>query len=344
MLAVFQYTPPDVARTIEKGQAMFSFSPAIPSRSDLDWCWYLRRQGRAGEAIERVLHNIGVMHPGGWADWSASSLTDTGSPVEVVFSTHDKAVTLTTEVDNPSHDPNTRFGQVCRIMADLGGTPPDAALRDVISAAQGAAKLHYGARLGLRHDGNTLSTMLFAELPTAASDLSTLMSQAPFEPILQTLGPSARTTMLGYDGTTRKVTIFCEADGVKRTILPALCGPAQVSPDVLSMSIDGMTDAAPSIDLPTQKLRFSYTIGATEFLPTLSLAFSSKALFGTDDAIERRVRACSFAKQAHYTQLLENLPVAPKGIAHHGDIHMTARKDAAPAMSINVAAPWDYSG
>lgn len=319
---------------------MFNLAPAIPARSDLEWCWYLRRHGRAGDALERVLHDIGVMDPGGWAQWQPSTLTDTGSPIAVVFSTGDDALALTTEVEDPKNDPATRFARVCEIIKMIGGNAPSTAFRDVISAAQGSADLEYGARLGLRHDGKKLHTVLYAEIPEAASDLSALVSETPFTPILQDYGPSARATMVAYDTQTKRMTIHCEADNVKRTILPALCLPAQVSPDVLSMSIDGMTDGPPRIDLPTSKLGFSYTIDDNGNLPVLALSFNSKELFKDDYTIEKRVRACGGNKLPTYTSLIEHLPVAPVGTTHHGNFTMTARQNAAPTLSINVAAPW----
>ena len=64
---------------------MFELAPTYPSRSDLDWCWYLRKQGAMGEAVERILHDVGVMNPSGWADWQPSTLTNTGAPVAMNF-------------------------------------------------------------------------------------------------------------------------------------------------------------------------------------------------------------------------------------------------------------------
>ncbi len=325
---------------------MFNFAPAIPSRSDLDWCWYLRRQGQPGEALERALHNIGVMDPGGWADWKPSTLTDTGAPVEMAFSATQTALQLTTEVGDPGADRTRRVAQVCKIIADLGGTAPTAALRDVISAAQGTADLRYGAWLGLRQAGTRLDTMLYAELPADAADLSTLMSPAPFSAVLDELGGDAHATMLGYDGRTGQVTIYCEAHNVMRSVLPALAEPAQVSADVLSLSIDGLTEGMPSMALPTSKLGFSYTMTGDETPPQLTLYFSSRDLFGTDAAISRRIKACGGHALTGYAALADNQPPAPIGQTHHGKIGMTARQNAAPVLSVGVAAPWfcDFVG
>lgn len=103
---------------------MFRFAHAISSRKDLDWCWFLRGQGRVGELLERALHDIGVMEPNGWADWAPSTMTQTGAPVELTFDQDETGLRILTEVADPASDPVNRLSQVYRTMAQLGGTPP----------------------------------------------------------------------------------------------------------------------------------------------------------------------------------------------------------------------------
>ncbi|WP_019955884.1 hypothetical protein [Yoonia vestfoldensis] len=114
---------------------MVSFSPAIPSRSDIGWCSFLRRLGGSGDAVERVLHDIGVMDHSGWADWRPSAMTRTGAPTEVIFTADSPALRITTEVDDPAKPPQDRMDKACRIMTDLGDTLPDSTLRDILAAA-----------------------------------------------------------------------------------------------------------------------------------------------------------------------------------------------------------------
>jgi hypothetical protein len=305
----------------------------------LDWCWYLRRQGKAGEAFERILHNIGVMHPGGWADWKPSTLTDTGAPVAMTFTKDDNALELTTEVGDPSGDPTNRVNDVCKIMAELGANVPSAALRDVISAAQSDANLRYGARLGLRHDGKQCEPTLYAELPAAAADLSGLMSPAPFTAALNALGDKVRTTMLAFHGKTGQVTIYWVIDGADRATLAQLAAPAEVSSDALALAIDEMTGTGTPTSLPTQKLGFSYTTGK-DGPPELALYFSAKHMFGLDPMIEKHVRACGGDTMRAYTNLMDIQYAAPAGQTNHGLVGMAARKNAEPVLSISVAAPW----
>lgn len=319
---------------------MFALAPAYPSRSDLDWCWYLRKQGAMGDAVERILHDIGVMNPGGWADWQPSTLTNTGAPAALNFIQDEAGLELTMDVADPASDPTNRVSKVCKIITRLGGTPPSAALRDVISAAQGDAKLRYGARLGIRQSKAGLQTMLYAELPAAAGDLSSLMSSAKVSPVLKDLGDQAHTTMLGYDGTTGQVTQYWVIEGADRTVLPKLAAPANVDADRLSTAIDKLTDSAPELTLPVRKLGFSYATAPNGGPPELALYLSAQQLFGNDAAVEQRIRACGVERLQGYANLMEILSPAPAGQTHHGLIRMTAREQADPMLAISVAAAW----
>jgi hypothetical protein len=280
------------------------------------------------------------MHPGGWADWQPSTLTDTGAPVEMTFRSNQPGLELTTEVGNPAADPANRVSNVCKIMSDLGANLPTRALRDVISAAQGDAKLRYGARLGLHHDGKRCHTMLYAELPAAAADLSSLMSPAPFTPVLEELGDRARTTMLGFNGTTKQVTVYWVADGVDRSILPKLTASTNVGPDALGRAIDSLTETANQIALPTRKLGFSYTVPGAQTPQELTLHFSAKHMFGNDSTAEKRARAFGGNTMSAYANLMDIQYDAPAGHMRHGLIAMKARQNAGPILSIGVAAPW----
>ena len=50
---------------------MFELAPAYPSRSDLDWCWYLRKQGASGLPVDRYHYLLN------W-DWSDPTMPKHG--------------------------------------------------------------------------------------------------------------------------------------------------------------------------------------------------------------------------------------------------------------------------
>lgn len=318
---------------------MFEFAPAIPSRSDLDWCWYLRREGQIGEALERVLHDIGVIHPGGWANWYPSTMTDTGAPVEMHFTADQTALCVRTEVEDPSKNPSSRLAKACDLITRLGGAPPHAALLDVICTAQGAADLRFGAWLGLHQCADKLGTTLYAELPGAAADLIELL---PTPQIISTLAPFNETvsmTMLGYTSATDEVTLYFETMLAPKDIIPTLANVAKVSAEPLLREISGMLDVGVSGDGRIGKFSFSFTLHK-DGPPTLTLLVSTKVLFGSDKYIAQLVRAFPGDHVAAYAGLEDQLSPAPNGKIHHGNIGMQARGERCPLFSINVAAPW----
>ncbi|WP_108385438.1 hypothetical protein [Yoonia sediminilitoris] len=319
---------------------MHSFALSYPARSDFDWCWFLRRQGKSGEAIERILHDIGVMHPDGWADWRPSVLTSTGSPVEMLFSTAQPDLQLMTEVADPASDPNGRVDEVCRIMDGYGAKLPPASLRDVISAAQGAGPLKFGAWLGLRHGKGKTHCDIIAEVPAEADDLSTLFSAHDLSSVLEAFGPKVRPKTIVFDGTTGATSILFELADATRHCLPVLADAAQVSPLILSNAIDGLTGANPGGPLPFNRLGFRFTDHGNGQLKVLKLHFSATDALGSDDEIVRRITACGGNAFNGYGALIESLPHVPARFKHHGCVGLIARQNAAPVLCAGVAAPW----
>ncbi|WP_159086902.1 hypothetical protein [Loktanella sp. Alg231-35] len=316
---------------------MSKFETIIPSRSDLDWCWYLRKQGRIGEALERTLHDIGVMQPGGWAQWRNSTMTDTGSPVEMIFSAHGTCLSLRTEVDDPASDPHGRVAKVCDFIKTLGHTPPPAALREVIGAAQGDADLRFGAWLGLDKCDEHESATLYAEFPGTAADLTGLVSSPKVNACLRELGTDATIQMLSFNASTRQITLFCETTLDPHAVVPKLADVAGVSATPLLSTINQMREVgSPRLG----KLGFSFTMQDDGTAPLLSLQLSSKDIFATDGIIGPIVRDYAGDHLAAYRGLADMLWPAPNGQMHHGDIGLQALGNDIPLLSVGVAAPW----
>lgn len=319
---------------------MNTFSPIIPPRSDLDWCWYLRRQGRTGEALERALHDIGVMQPGGWADWQDSSMTDIGAPVEMLFSADQSTMSLRTEVDDPGNDPQGRLETACHQIAKLGGKAPPEAWRYMVSAAQCAADLRFGAWLGLHQSDSDLGMTLFAEIPEAAADLSALFTQALPKDALAFEQDDLWLNRIGYATLTGQTTLYFETRLSAARIVPQLAQIAKVSSEPMLRDINAMIDAGiPNAHVP-ETFGFSFALHADGTPPTLTLHISAKALFVTDQEIEERVRAYPGDHVKAYAGLADQLLPAPEGQTHHGLIGLQARGEIKPLLSIGVAAPW----
>lgn len=319
---------------------MSMFSTVISSRSDLDWCWYLRKHGAVGEKLERVLHDVGVLQPGGWAPWSTSTLTDTGAPIEMIFSPNNNVMSLRTEVDNPSADPEGRVARVCDNIANLGQRPPPAGLREVISAAQSDSKLRFGAWLGLSICETHQNAMLYAEFPAQAADLARLVSSTDVTNCLRDLGTGARVHMLAFDCASGETTLYFEAAQDPAAILPMLAAAAGVPVAPLQTSVDNMLALGRSNACPPPNFGFSFTMPSNGAAPRLTLQFLAKNIFASDAVMTRMVRDYPGDHQATYAALADMLLPAPEGRMHHGTISLAARSEGCPQLSIGVAAPW----
>lgn len=319
---------------------MLNFASAIPSRADLEWCWYLRRNGIVGEALERVLHDIGVMQPGDWSDWHPSSMTHTGAPVEMIFNSNQSGLSLRTEVDDPAKDPAGRLATACALITTLGGTPPSSALRDVIGACQSTSALRFGAWLGLHRCDKQLAISVMAEIPATAFDLAGLLSSGPIQPVLDRLGDSTRTSMLGYDTQNGRVTLYCQTDSLLDNALPLLAKAAQVPPQPLLQGITRLNRQAVRQKDRPEKWGFSLTFGNRDTPPTLKLQLAANALFANDAQIAGNVTAILGSRHATYNALIDPLAPEPCGRMRHGQIELLARRNQNPLIYLNVAAPW----
>lgn len=315
--------------------------PTIGPRSDLDWCWYLRRHGAAGDTIERALHEIGVMQPGGWADWIGSTMTDTGAPVAMQFTAHQTNLSLLTEVADPQSDPATRVSDVCELMQKFGDTPPPDAQRNVISAMQSSDLLTFGAWLGLKVADNRLETSLHADIPADSADLCALLMSPEIRPVIAALGDLVQPRMISFDARSRDVTLHFDTTSDPHDIVPLLCIPSQVSPVPLLNDITHMLDAGNVYTKSWCELSFSYTFHDDLRPPTLTLFASAKGLFHNDTLIETMVRDYPGDHMRAYTGLADQLVRTTDGTTHHGKIGLQANGDKCPILSIDVAAPWE---
>ncbi|MCG3269218.1 hypothetical protein [Yoonia sp. I 8.24] len=287
---------------------MFTLAPANPARNDLEWCWFLRGFGKAGDAIERALYKIGVMDHTGWARWKHSALTETGAPVAVRFSTHDQALSIITEVENPAQDPKTRLAIACKMITALGGEAPETPFREVISAAQGSSPLTFGARLGLRHDNDALHLTLYVELPEGASDMSGLLTHSR---IGDDNAADQNVTMLAYDVQTKHVSLFSIPDAETLTQLPIVCTSKQ--PIAIRRKL-GAEDTAYKV------IQNDIRSADTEVLAQLT-------------SLEQRVL------QRHPC-LIEHLQTTIPDAAFRGDIWVSEQNDGQTELTFDIAAPW----
>lgn len=319
---------------------MTMFSDVISSRSDLDWCWFLRERGACGERAERLMHDIGVLQPGGWASWQDSQLTKTGAPAEVTFSQNCDVMSLRTEVADPRSDPKGRVARVCAIIEGHGDRPPPRGLREVISAAQSDGPLRYGAWLGLdtcdKHD----ATILFAEIPPTAADLTGLIALPAVNAFVSQHQNHVSLQMLSFHGATRQTELFFDATCGFDALLAELATLADVPLAPLRSTVDQLLVAGSPNALATARFGFSLKMADGKAAPELTLQLQAGDFFADDAALTKIIRAYPGDHQDAYVAFSDFLLPAPNGVMHHGTIGLAAKQDGPPDISIGVAAPW----
>lgn len=320
---------------------MTSFSPGIPARSDFDLCWHLRKEGPAGDVVERVLHDVGVMNPDGWADWGPSAWTATGAPVEMLFYEGQSDLALTTEIGDPLADPSHRVAEVCEIMKQLGSDVPPAALRQILSFAQGAGHLRSGARLGLTYGADGLYCRLHAELPATASDLAGLLWPTDVAMVKEILDLKAKPTEYVFDGQSRQHTLHFDIRRPCARLFTILARLAGVTARALTESIDRMRGAAAARLSPIQNFGFSLRTQSGGRPPIVTLYVQASDLFGNDEEIFLALRPQARHRLPGYESFADCQQAALDGGTHHGKIGLTFDANGPAKLSIAVAASWD---
>jgi hypothetical protein len=215
-------------------------------------------------------------------------------------------------------------------------------MRDVISVAQSAGQLKYGAWLGLQRCKAKLGTTLYAEMPDGASDLVALLAPTDVTMALERLAGKTRFKMVTYNAVNGDTGLHFDATGPHVEIVTQLAKVANVPAGPLLADIQWMLDAGTKFGVPKCVLSFSYTIHPNRLTPTLTLFVSTKALFQNDAATEVMVRNYRGNHLAAYAGLVEGLPQTSGGKTHHGNVGLRANTDGCPTLLLGVAAPWDY--
>jgi hypothetical protein len=117
---------------------------------------------RAGRALGAALDS---MRRSRWPEiaWRASSLTNTGFPVEMSWSSRDSSVRWTAEASGPDTPEGERLGAALQVLDGLGvstGVP------DWLTPQPGQA-LRFGAWVGGRHDGEQDRYKLYVDMAGA---------------------------------------------------------------------------------------------------------------------------------------------------------------------------------
>ena len=314
---------------------MNKFQTIISSRTDLDWCWFLRRQGASGEAVERVMHDVGVLQPGGWANWQGSTLTSTGALATASFRSGDRGLRVTTEIADPGGNRHWHLERARQIVERLApGAIPDAYFAGA-RQVQSGTNLRFGARLQLTASGRKVMPALIAEWPANAQTAS--LPDATLSKALARLPFAARIVRVSYDAAEAAPTVTLRATGRLADALPKLCAIADVPSGPLQQMIGELT--APGMQ-PGRDFGFGLTAGRTGLNPTLTLHLPATDLSRNETALTQKLRGRLGGQQGGYATLMDMHLTSSQPPIHHGAVSLTARSAGAPDISVAVAAPW----
>ena len=128
-----------------------------------------------------------------WPDvaWQFSSLSTDGCPLQFAFSTKDDVLRYTVDVAGPERSEASRLDAACDLIDRLGGAIVPAEQRRVWEELQSPYPLRWGAWIGVRHDGASLRSKLYVEVPRAMREVGQHFNSAVVS--------SSLLMMIGYD-------------------------------------------------------------------------------------------------------------------------------------------------
>lgn len=144
-------------------------------------------------AVRRIETCIRSFEQSSWRQvvWRFSALSTDGCPLQFDFTTGDDRFRFTSEVAGPETAARARLGLAVDLIARLGGARPPADMLKRWESLQSEFVLRWGAWLGVRSEIAGAGLKLYLEIPRDAA--------APAEVDVESIVPSSRALMIGYD-------------------------------------------------------------------------------------------------------------------------------------------------
>jgi len=281
---------------------------------------------RASRALGAALSN---MRRSRWPEiaWRASSLTNTGFPVEMSWSSRDTSVRWTSEASGPETPEGEKLGNALDVLQGLGvntGVP------DWLMPQPGQA-LRFGAWVGGRHDGERDRYKLYVDMAGAELPAELLRPS-----ILHSIPSRVIWRMAGIDGSAGTVELYGRVQRpeiweIERLLIR--CGLDSASVIDLASHLTGR---------PCDEYLLPGTAGLS--LATLDGRLVAAGFFvqagpvlGGDEAVSRKLR--ELAKRygwdtAIYEAMLGN--GAPDKPGRHGMIGFGVSEDGKPWLQVGL--------
>jgi len=238
------------------------------------------------EALTDALGEI-LAYPDQNAAWRFSTLTCSGSPVELAFTTYDADVRYTVEFGGPDVRPADRLTNIGQFLGSRGADE----LSPILGEWQRTSTPEWGAWLGIRR-GPTYK--VYAEMPAGAES-----EPGWYGDYLDPVPLPARWLMTGQQpGSTRREFYFeCATRGLPADDLERLlahAGLAHRQPELTDLMCACVFGGAQQ--LPEVKYGFSYSVLPGAQQPAVSVFAYAADFIGGDGFVRHQLLSVAYAR------------------------------------------------
>lgn len=292
-------------------------------------------QGTGAEQILKTLLERCINCRATDGTWSSSTLTPTGFPVEISWSSTARELRYTVESGGPGIAPQKRLAHAAGLLARLKHPVDRQGLR-VLGQFQENGPLRYGAWVGIRHRGAATSFKLYSEVS------SNRQFPQVYLPIVEggitsRLDALCRLDLVGLETGTGQLEYYYKTAGLSPRDLKEVMRSLGLESraDALLHAIEVLHGRPAYKRLPGNRHGFSYRLTASG-KPIFTFFLFAADLFSCDAEIRRRLLALGREKNWD-TGFYESITAPLKHLGHritHGLFAITPGESGEPAFSV----------
>jgi hypothetical protein len=274
--------------------------------------------------------------------WTSSTLTGDGFPVELTFTTADDRLRYTVEPLSWQESPQQRLETAILLVNWLAASTVPEDIATAWRAAQRCDTLRYGAWLGGRHgtDPHEDEYKLYVEWPQTG-----VAEEGPVRMYRPRLSDRVVTLrMVAFSPTTQQHEAYYRVPSLAPYHLPRVlepCGMESRSQDVLDLLTDAYGHAIRE-RIPGASVGVSYTMTAGGEPLSVSLFLFARVFWGADGRIRERFGQCARAlgwDDSRYQRVTAALASHQTWTTQHGILGLTLTRTGQFHLSIGVRPP-----
>jgi hypothetical protein len=272
--------------------------------------------------------------------WSSSTLTGDGFPVELTFTTADDRLRYTAEPLSWQATPQCRLDESICLVNCLAAAAVPEDMADAWRDAQHCGTLRYGAWLGARHGQGDDEYKIYVELP----DFDEAQHAFIHHPRPRLPDRAVTLRMVAFLPATQRHEAYYRIPSLAPHHLPRVLAPCGLEARSQDM-MDVLTDAYGHTireRLPGGSVGVSYTTAATGEPLSVSLFLFARVFWGGDARIRERFGCLARAMgwdASRYQSLTSSLASRHSWTTQHGILGFTLAQDGQVHLSIGVRPP-----